>query len=152
MSSNEKELIGNYEVTKKGLLTRREILTMGALAAGGLMSGSPALAVKGKKATKQPYVAKDFSKICNSMNGNGFSANQIKEHIDIYQDYVVQSNLMHDQLSKVDISNTDLSSSDVRNLLTEQSYAVNGVVYHELYFGNLGGRGGEPVGELKAGV
>ena len=32
----------------------------------------------------------------------------------------------------------------------EQSYAVNGAVYHEYYFGNLGGKGGEPTGELKS--
>ncbi len=34
----------------------------------------------------------------------------------------------------------------------EQSYAVNGAVYHELYFGNLGGAGGEPTGDIKAGI
>ncbi|MBX9720743.1 MAG: Fe-Mn family superoxide dismutase, partial [Candidatus Obscuribacterales bacterium] len=40
----------------------------------------------------------------------------------------------------------------LRELLMEQSFALNGVIYHELYFGNLGGSGGEPGGDLKSAI
>ncbi|MBC8000185.1 MAG: hypothetical protein IAF58_19680, partial [Leptolyngbya sp.] len=46
----EKEIIGNYEVSKAGLLSRREILTMGAVAAAGaLVSQAPAIAAAAGK-------------------------------------------------------------------------------------------------------
>jgi Fe-Mn family superoxide dismutase len=37
-------------------------------------------------------------------------------------------------------------------LLIEQSFAHNGVVYHEYYFNNLGGKGGEPTGNFKSAI
>ena len=155
MSSNDKELIGNYEVSKQGLLTRREVLAMGAIATAGLVgggNGSPALAAAKSEegSAKEPYKAKDFGKLANSMNG--FSASQIKQHLKLYEGYVAKSNLMYNQLASMDISTANATYSPFRNLLTEQSYAVNGVVYHEFYFGNLGGKGGEPGGDLKSGI
>lgn len=150
MSSNKKELIGNFEVTKEGVLTRREILTMGAIAASGLVTGgtqTPGLAMPASSSKNVPYIAKDFSNLAKSKNG--FSASQIKEHLKLYHDYISQSNAMHNMLEKVNINLDNASSSYVRDLLTEQSYAVNGVVYHEYYFGNLGGSGGEPRGDFR---
>lgn len=152
MASDKKELIGNYEVTEKGILTRREVLAMGAIAASGLVAGgntAPALAAKGKNAGG-PYKAKDFSGLIKTMNG--FSASQIKQHLKLYNGYVKKSNLMYNQLTKMDITTANATYSELRDLLTEQSYAVNGVVYHEFYFGNLGGKGGEPTGKLKSGI
>ncbi len=155
MSSKDKELIGNYEVGKEGILTRREVLLMGAMTAGSMVAGSAAPALAAKESAKDksgdgPYKAKDFEGLCKSLNG--FSASQIKQHLKLYNGYVSKSNLMYKQLKGIDISTANATYSALRDLLTEQSYAVNGVVYHEFYFGNLGGKGGDPTGDLKAGI
>lgn len=50
----------------------------------------------------------------------------------------------------MDIASANPTYSPLRELLVEQSYALNGAIYHEYYFSNLGGKGGEPIGELQA--
>ena len=156
MSSKENEVIGNYEVGKEGVLTRREVLLMGAMTAGGMVAGSAVpVAAAGEGAKKAaspdgPYKAKDFDKLAKTLNG--FSASQIQQHLKLYNGYVAKSNQMYKMLKDVDVSSANATFSDLRELLIEQSYAVNGVVYHEFYFGNLGGKGGEPGGDLKAAI
>ena len=44
MSLNEKELVGNFELTKQGVITRREVLMMGAVAATSIASVNAAVA------------------------------------------------------------------------------------------------------------
>ncbi|HEY9713578.1 MAG TPA: hypothetical protein V6C72_08905, partial [Chroococcales cyanobacterium] len=68
MSSNKKELIGNFEVSDSGVVTRREVLLMGAMAAGTLVAAAPGIAAQAASGTAaaaapggQPYVARDFS-------------------------------------------------------------------------------------------
>src|SRR5262249_9639682 len=53
------------------------------------------------------------------------------------------------KLKEVDVAGANATYHPLRELLLEESYAVNGVIYHELYFGNLGGKGGEPGGDLR---
>ncbi len=156
MTSKDKELIGNYEVTKDGVVTRREILLMSAMVAAGGMLTQPGkaqaaeTAEKGKTAAGAPYAARDFSALADKMSG--FSASQIKQHLKLYDGYVGKCNEIHDKLKDVDITTANATYSAVRELLVEQSFAHNGVVYHEYYFGNLGGSGGEPQGEMRAGI
>jgi Fe-Mn family superoxide dismutase len=132
--TKEREIVGNYEVSDKGVMTRREVLLMGAMAAGK---------------PNEPYVAKDFSALVkNPMTG--LSASQIEQHLKLYKGYVAKSNEIYNKLKEVDLASANATYSPVRELLVEESYAVNGAVYHEFYFGNLGGKGGEPTGDLKA--
>lgn len=148
---SEKEIIGNFEVSKAGLVTRREILTMGAVAAAGALV-TPALAAAGAAAAPAPagelYVAKDFSGLQGKLDG--LSASQIEQHIKLYKGYIGKSNELRSKLKDVDLSTANATYSAVREMLVEQSFAVNGVIYHEFYFGNLGGKGGDPSGELKS--
>lgn len=152
MSSNEQ--IGNYEVTKDGVKTRREVLLMGAVAASTLASlsgvaqaaSTPAAAAPAAPSGKDPYVAKDFS----ALKMDGFTANQIESHLKLYKGYIGKANEIHTKLQDVDLSTANATYSALRELLVEQSFAVNGAVYHELYFGNLGGKGGDPSGDVKA--
>ena len=157
MTSRDKEVIGNYEVTKDGVVSRREVLLMSAMAAaGGIVSAQPAIAATTKQAEKAkapadgPYVARDFGSLAKSMNG--FSASQINQHLKLYNGYIAKSNELHKLLGKVDITTANATYSAVREMLVEQSYAHNGVIYHEYYFGNLGGKGGEPQGEVRSGI
>jgi Fe-Mn family superoxide dismutase len=144
--TKEREIVGNYEVSDKGVMTRREVLLMGAMAAGSLVAAAPVLAAgttSAAAATKpnEPYVAKDFSALVK---------NPIEQHLKLYKGYVAKSNEIYNKLKEVDLASANATYSPVRELLVEESYAVNGAVYHEFYFGNLGGKGGEPTGDLKA--
>jgi Fe-Mn family superoxide dismutase len=152
---SDKETIGNYEVTKQGVVTRREVLIMGAVAAGSLASvgavqaAGPAVASAAAPG-KDPYVAKDFSALVGKLDG--LTASQIEQHLKLYKGYIGKANEIHGKLNEADLTNPNATYAPLRELLMEQSYAVNGAVYHELYFGNLGGKGGDPTGDLKAAV
>ncbi|MBX9692372.1 MAG: hypothetical protein K2Z81_08315, partial [Cyanobacteria bacterium] len=154
MTSKDKELIGNYEVTKEGVVTRREVLLMSAMAAAGTVLAQPGKAIAAESGDKPkggaPYASRDFNALADKMSG--FSASQIKQHLKLYDGYVAKSNEIHDKLKDVDITTANATYSAVRELLVEQSFAHNGVVYHEYYFGNLGGKGGEPQGDVRAGI
>lgn len=148
MSSKDKEQIGNFEVAKDGLLTRREVLLMGAVAAAGLSTATTAFAATAADPAA-PYTAKDFSAL-TAKKMEGFTPNQIESHLKLYKGYVGKANEIYTKLKEVDITSANATYSPLRELLVEESFAVNGVIYHEFYFGNLGGSGGEPTGDLSA--
>ncbi len=152
--AKERELIGNFEVTKEGVVTRREVLLMGAMAAasGSLLatSGAAQADAGAQGGARGTYKAHDFAALADRLNG--LSANQIKSHIKLYEGYVAKSNAIHSELKTVDLTPANATYATVRELLIESSYAHNGVVYHEYYFNNLGGKGGEPQGPLRAGL
>lgn len=153
MTSKNQESIGNFEIGDAGAVTRREVLLMGALAAGTLMTPA-ALANPGimpAQGATQVYLAKDFGSLA-TQNMAGLSANQIEQHLKLYKGYVGKINEIEAKLKDVDISSANATYSPLRELLVEQSFALNGVLYHEFYFGNLGGKGGEPQAELRAAI
>jgi Fe-Mn family superoxide dismutase len=79
---------------------------------------------------------------------DGISKRQIEEHYTLYQGYVNKTNEIRSKLEGVDRSKANQTYSDLRELKVELSFAWNGVKLHELYFENLGGRGGQPDGAL----
>jgi Fe-Mn family superoxide dismutase len=160
MVSDNKETIGNYETSQSGksVVTRRDVLLMGAVAAAGLSTGKVLAADAAKSGAAAPaknaaagelYVARDFSGLIGKKL-DGLSQSQIEQHLKLYKGYVGKSNEILAKLKEVDLASANATYSPLRELLMEQSFAVNGVIYHELYFGNLGGSGGEPTGDLKA--
>lgn len=155
MTENNPQIIGNYEIAKEGAVTRREVLLMSAIAAGGLAaSAAPALAGAISPALQvgaEPYMAKDFSALVNKPMP-GFSQSQIEQHLKLYKGYIAKANELTAKLKDVDLAGANATYAPLRELLVEESYAVNGAIYHEYYFGNLGGKGGEPQGELRAGL
>lgn len=149
MKSSKSELIENGEAKDKGTVTRREMLIMGAAAATSAAISTRAVSgATNPPSTNEPYTAKDYSDL-TTKKMEGLSNSQIEQHLKLYQGYIRKSNEIYTKLKDVDITSANATYAPLRELLMEQSYAVNGVIYHELYFGNLGGRGGEPVGELK---
>ncbi len=79
----------------------------------------------------------------------GISENQISQHRDVlYVGYVNKLNEIEERLKTVDMSKANQIFSELRALKTDESFALNGVLLHELYFENLGGKGGKPSGEL----
>ncbi len=79
----------------------------------------------------------------------GISDNQISQHRDtLYAGYVNKLNAIEERHKTVDITKANQIFSDLRALKADETFALNGVVLHELYFENLGGRGKRPGGRL----
>jgi Fe-Mn family superoxide dismutase len=79
----------------------------------------------------------------------GISDNQIAQHRDtLYAGYVKKLNEIEERLKDVDLGTANQIFSELRALKAEESFALNGVILHELYFENLGGKGGKPSGKL----
>ncbi len=171
MTSDGREVIGNFEMVEGKFRTRREVLAMGVVAAGTALAAispgkatdsppdasptAPPVTTAASTLVKPPqaFTAKDFSSLLNRKL-EGLSAEAIEKHLKLYNAYVAKSNEIQGLLSAVDLSKPAANATycPLRELLVEQSFALNGVIYHELYFGNLGGSGGEPGGELKTAV
>ncbi len=80
---------------------------------------------------------------------DGISENQISQHRDIlYTGYVNKLNEIEERLRNVDLSKANQTFSDLRALKSDETFALNGVVLHELYFENMGGRNMKPKGKL----
>jgi superoxide dismutase, Fe-Mn family len=158
MTREKQEVIGNYEVVDGALATRREVLAMGALAAGAFAAAGSLIATPATAATVpagSDIKEQDFSALLTKKM-DGLSSNQIDQHLKLYKGYVTKHKEITTQLDNLDIVNSlpapNATYNPMRELLMEQSYALNGVIYHELYFGNLGGAGGEPTGSLKSAI
>lgn len=81
----------------------------------------------------------------------GISKKTVEEHLKLYQGYVNKYNEIQEKLAALtddDFSKANQVYSHIRELKTEFSFAWGGVVNHEIYFGHLGGEGGQPTGEL----
>lgn len=158
--TSQNDIIGNYEVVEGKLATRREVLISGALAAGGmaLLSAGQALAADApanSAAAGADIKEKDFSALV-SKKMDGLSGNQIEQHLKLYKGYVAKTKEISGLLDSIDVATStpapNATYAPLRELLIEQSFALNGVIYHELYFGNLGGPGGDPAGDLKSAI
>ncbi len=135
-------------------LTRRKVLLMGAATASSLLVSAVASKAASQASAQgstavEPYVARDFGYLLNKKL-EGLSQNQLSQHMKLYQGYVKKANEISRKLKDVDLASANPTYSPLRELLAEQSYALNGAVYHEYYFGNLGGKGGEPSGDLRS--
>lgn len=93
--------------------------------------------------------AAEFSNKIYSMNG--ISRKTIEEHLKLYQAYLTKYNEIMEKLSTLmdeDYAKANQSYSLIRELKVELTFAYGGIVNHEIYFGHLGGNGGEPTGNL----
>ncbi|MFD2171844.1 superoxide dismutase [Tumebacillus lipolyticus] len=79
----------------------------------------------------------------------GISPRTIQEHYKLYQGYVNKANETREKLRALDVSKGNATYSDVRALKRGESYALDGVKLHELYFEQLTGAGGAPSGDLQ---
>lgn len=77
------------------------------------------------------------------------------EHLKLYTGYVNKANAILKELDEfgalldpVNPSHANQVYSTLRSLKVDLTFAVGGVVNHELYFAVLGGKGGEPEGAL----
>lgn len=79
----------------------------------------------------------------------GLSMNQLMQHYKLYEGYVNKTNEIWSEMNKIeDFSASNTTYSPVRSLMLGQSYALNGVKLHELYFENMCGSGKGIPGEI----
>lgn len=91
--------------------------------------------------------AKKFDSILRDLDG--ISARTMTEHYKLYQGYVGKYNEIMEKLQAADRTTANQTFSDIRSLKVDLTFAIGGVKNHELYFGHLGGKGGEPPAEIK---
>lgn len=99
-----------------------------------------------KNITAQP---KSFKEAIYSMKG--ISKKTVEEHLKLYQGYVKKYNEINGILAAFtdeDYAKANQVYSPIRELKVELSFAWGGIINHEIYFGHLGGTGGQPKGEL----
>ncbi|GAB4235589.1 MAG: Fe-Mn family superoxide dismutase [Deltaproteobacteria bacterium] len=85
-----------------------------------------------------PYVAKDFG---NLVGMEGFSETLLKNHFTLYQGYVTNTNKLSDILGAM-LAEGKTATPEYAELKRRFGWEWNGMRLHELYFGNLGGKGG----------
>ncbi len=81
----------------------------------------------------KPYQARDFGRLKGMQ---GFSAQLLDQHFALYQGYVKNANLLAEKLGQI-----DPASPAYAELKRRFGWEFNGMRLHELYFGNLGGKG-----------
>lgn len=93
-----------------------------------------------KNIKEQKY---DFS------NVEGISQKQLAEHYKLYQGYVSKINEIWSILDqKLNFENPNSTYSSIRSLKLGETYALDGVKLHQLYFENLGGNEGNCSGKI----
>lgn len=69
---------------------------------------------------------------------SGISAKQLAEHHDVlYTGYVKKYNEINSKLIEVDLTSSNQTFSELRELNVEKTFALNGVKLHEAYFDGL---------------
>lgn len=77
----------------------------------------------------------------------GISLRTLQEHFKLYEGYVKKTNEIQKKVLEADKSEANGVYSYIGELKRQETFAVNGMKLHEVYFGHLGGDG-EPAGEL----
>ncbi|MBE0604749.1 MAG: superoxide dismutase [Deltaproteobacteria bacterium] len=92
-----------------------------------------------------PYVAKDFGALVGM---DGFSETLLKNHFTLYQGYVANTNKLSDLLGGM-LAEGKTATPEYAELKRRFGWEWNRMRLHELYFGNLGGKGAlEPASKL----
>jgi superoxide dismutase, Fe-Mn family len=92
-----------------------------------------------------PYAAKDYGKLIGM---EGFSETLLKNHFTLYQGYVANTNKLLDILGAMPAEGKT-ATPEYAELKRRFGWEWNGMRLHELYFGNLGGKGAlDPASKL----
>lgn len=84
------------------------------------------------------YAAKDYSSLIGMQ---GFSETLLKNHFTLYQGYVTNTNKVVETLGQM-LKDGKAGTPEYAELKRRLGWEFNGMRLHELYFENLGGKGG----------
>lgn len=84
------------------------------------------------------------------MELDGISKETMADHYKIYEGYAKKANECRRILNEIDYAQTEgnQSHSPLRAVSIDYTFALLGYKNHDLYFGHLGGGGGEPTGRF----
>jgi len=91
---------------------------------------------------------KDFRRLISECRGF-LSEKQLEAHFTLYQGYVKKLNEIETGLKEADPETANYSFGEYSELRRREPVAYNGTVLHELYFENLGPKGGEAPAAFK---
>ena len=93
-------------------------------------------------------VARDFPSLHKDLDG--ISKKTMEDHYKLYQGYVKKTNECRGILKEFDYGEIEGNQvySPLRAVSVDYTFALLGFKNHELYFGHLGGSGGEPTGRF----
>lgn len=73
-----------------------------------------------------------------SVNTDFLSSANVDNHIELYEGYIKNFNSANAKLDTVNKDSVNSNHSDFRSLKLDETYNMNGVYLHELYFANIG--------------
>jgi superoxide dismutase, Fe-Mn family len=80
---------------------------------------------------------------------DGISRKNLEDHYKLYEGYIKKTNALRARLNEPDIyAEGNQVYSELRAVSVDYTFALLGFKNHELYFGHLGGAGGEPTGRF----
>ena len=81
---------------------------------------------------------------------DGISKQTMEDHYKLYEGYVKKTNECRKLLSEIDYSEAEGNQvySHLRAVSVDYTFALLGFKNHDLYFGHLGGEGGDPSGRF----
>lgn len=93
-------------------------------------------------------VARDFPSMSKDLDG--ISKKTMQDHYKLYEGYVKKTNECRKILNEFDYSQIEGNQvySPLRAVSVDYTFALLGFKNHDLYFGHLGGSGGEPTGRF----
>jgi len=104
-----------------------------------------------KGSTPLTIMAKPLPEKVFTTETAGISRKTHTTHYGLYQGYVKKVNDIRAALNAMgvpDPAKANQTYSELRELKVEYTFALGGVKNHELYFNNIGGKGGEPTGPI----
>jgi superoxide dismutase, Fe-Mn family len=92
--------------------------------------------------------ARDFESMSKDLDG--ISRETMQDHYKLYEGYVKKTNALRKALNELDYAEAEGNQvySEIRALSIDYTFALLGYKNHDLYFGHLGGDGGEPSGRF----
>ncbi len=93
-------------------------------------------------------VARQFPSMEKELDG--ISKQTMEDHYKLYQGYVKKTNELRGKLKEFDYGQIEGNQvySDLRAVSVDYTFALLGFKNHDLYFGHLGGEGGDPRGHF----
>lgn len=80
---------------------------------------------------------------------DGITKKQLEEHYALYVGYINKFGEINDLLKQKDsYENPNSTYSTLRSLKKGESYSLNGIILHQLYFGNITGRKSKIYGKI----
>ncbi|MBA2637539.1 MAG: superoxide dismutase [Solirubrobacterales bacterium] len=91
-------------------------------------------------------VPREFASMQKDLDG--ISRQTMEDHYKLYQGYVKKTNALRGKLRDFDYAEIEGNQiySDLRAVSVDYTFALLGYKNHDLYFGHLGGSGGDPTG------